>query len=221
MTPIFPGLQSIYGNCALFGTITVINIMGWKDGGSALPGDLLGAFKGRTFMPLMVNCANYIFFALGLVFFQAAFLDMYIPGYTWEKMELVIASRVGWEIIFAVLTMLAAASVGDEDVSYRLMRASVFHAMFNFGLVAADGIIQKNARWPMDMRTFSVFQIFAVTYYLVFSFATIPVKLGAAPKVAPKAAPKVAPKASPRGKSPGRAKTPTRRSSRSKSPARR
>ena len=40
--------------------------------------------------------------------------------------------------------------------SYRLMRASVFHAMFNFGLVAADGIIQKLAGWPMDMRTFSV-----------------------------------------------------------------
>ena len=42
----------------------------------------------RVASQLMVNCTTHIFFALGLVFFQAAFLGMYVPGYKWERWNL-------------------------------------------------------------------------------------------------------------------------------------
>ena len=194
-----------------------------------LPGDLLNAFKGRTYWALMLGTANFLFFAVGLIGLTATFLDMYVPGYKFEPMQLTMAMHCGEMIFFTCAAMLCAASVGDEDVSYRLLRGACLHQMLNLGALGRDGIIFSQAKWSMDMRIPTVVQCYGIAFFMVHSMVNINFKLDAAPEAPVSKAVVETVKASPRGRSPGRAKvsspgrskTPTRRSGRSKTPSRR
>ena len=92
---------------------------------------------------------------------------------------MIIIGQIGKSIFAAILTTLAHASIGDEDTSYRLLRAYVMQSMFYMGSFARDGVLESATGWPSPMRTTNFVQTFAVSFFMADTFTGIPYKLSA------------------------------------------
>jgi hypothetical protein len=188
--------EAIYGNCVLFTVLGLVSLAGWKDGGSVMPkwGDMKP--QGRGANALTAGLLNLSFFAIGCAFFTEPFLEMFLPGVV-ETLPgavstkrnpvgpldgpvppiMLIIANAGKTMIAAILTTLAACSVGNEDTTYRLLRAYVFQTLFYLGTFARDGVLASATGWPDPMRTISFVQTFGVGFYMANTFTGIPITL--------------------------------------------
>ena len=137
----------------------------------------------------------------GCTFFTAPFLEMFLPGVidtlpgaVGTKRApvgpldgpippiMLIIGNAGKAMICAILTSLAMCSVGDEDTSYRVMRAYVIQGTFYLGTFARDGVLATATGWPQPMRTMTFVQCFGVLFFMIDTMTGIPIKLQPAKK---------------------------------------
>merc|ERR1719231_1823895 len=118
--------------------------MGWIEGGKVTPDFKVLMPKGRPKMAVSIGMANLAFFAIGCTFFTEPFLEMFLPGVV-ERLPGAVSTKhhpVGplqgpvppiMVIIYnAGATTLSMCSVGDEDTSYRVLRAWTMQGIFYF-----------------------------------------------------------------------------------------
>lgn len=212
--------EAIYGNVCLFLFLSAVMLMGWIEGGKATPDFKALMPKGRPKMAVSIGMANLAFFAIGCTFFTEPFLEMFLPGVV-ERLPgaistkhhpvgplqgpvppiMVIIFNAGVTMLFAIATTLAMCSVGDEDTSYRVLRAWVMQGTFYFGTLARDGVLDSATGWPAPMRVATFVQCFITLFVMADTMTKIPYTLLDDDKAdqAPAAHPEATPK-SPRAK---------------------
>merc|ERR1719231_1439017 len=186
--------------------------MGWAEGGKATPDVHALMPKGRPKLAVSVGMANLAFFAIGCTFFTEPFLEMFLPGVV-ERLPgavstkhhpvgplqgpvppiMVIIYNAGATMLFAIATTLSMCSVGDEDTSYRVLRAWTMQGIFYFGTLARDGVLDSATGWPAPMRVATFVQCFLALFFLADTMTKIPFTLvddAAAKKAVGEAAPK-------------------------------
>jgi len=213
----FPA-EAIYANTGLFLFLSAVMLMGWVEGGKALPD--FGAFtpKGRPKVAVSVGMANLAFFAIGCTFFTEPFLEMFLPGVV-ERLPgavstknhpvgplqgpappiLLIIYNAGVTMLMGIFATLFMCSVGDEDTTYRVLRAWTMHGIFYFGTLARDGVLESVTGWPSPMRVATFVQCFIALFFMADTMTKIPYKLVDAADAATVVVPDAAPK-SPRAK---------------------
>ena len=67
--------------------------------------------------------------------------------------------------------------MGNDEVSYKVLRASAFIWMYAFGSSSKDHIIDLLESFDDPMRIFQFVSNFAVTYYQLVSFVKVPYTL--------------------------------------------
>jgi len=71
--------ESLQVNLGIFVALAAICFSGWAEGGYEVP-DMGVLPEGRPALPLVVACANLLFFGVGCAFFTEAFVDLFLPG---------------------------------------------------------------------------------------------------------------------------------------------
>ena len=84
---------------------------------------------------------------------------------------------IGVQCLFSVALQLALTSMGNDEVSYKVLRASAFIWMYAFGSSSKDHIIDLLESFDDPMRIFQFVTNFAVTYYQLISFVKVPYTL--------------------------------------------
>ena len=90
---------------------------------------------------------------------------------------MLIIDRAGKTMLFAILSTLAMASVGSEDITFRLLRAWVMQGIFYLGTFARDGVLTTATGWPSPMRVISFVQTFGVLFYMTNTMMGMPYQL--------------------------------------------
>jgi len=174
--------DSIFANCALFGVIGLVNIMGWMDAGSKMPDFGNMVFKGPLSKAMFANIFNLAFFAVGCKFAAQPFMEMFMPGVletfdsSFQAFALLIMNNAGQAMLINIVSTFFICSVGDEMVTYQIARGWSWNGMFYLGMLSREGTIFTAMQWAMPMYAMSFVQCMAVTFYTAKSIGDIQVE---------------------------------------------
>ena len=176
----------MYFNIALFGGMSYLMYTGWVDSGSAKPD--FGAVKdipsGRFGKPILAGVALLAFYGIPCLLAGDAFVEWFgrgdqMAGFTPPVLFMLswMFFGVGVNMITSCVLQLALTSIGDNEVSYKVLRASAFIWFYSFGASSQSHIVDMLESFDDPMRIFQFVTNFAVTYYQLVSFVKVPYTL--------------------------------------------
>jgi hypothetical protein len=176
--------DGVYANFVMWTGFIIVALIAWKDSGSVTPNFQNMMPSGRFGMPLLAGCINLAMFGIPLTFFR----EQMVAQFGWEELMvgmpkhvdffiMSILGNMGKMMIANVVTMLAVASVSDEDTIYRLIRAASMNGLFFLGSFSKDAVSNLLLGHVDPMRAVAFVSIFGVTYYQANAWAGAPFTL--------------------------------------------
>jgi hypothetical protein len=176
----------MYFNIALFGGMSYLMYTGWVDSGSAKPD--LSAVKdisnSKFGKPILAGIALLAFYGIPCVLAGDAFVEWFgrgdqMAGFTPPVLFMLswMFFGVGMQCLFSIALQLSLTSMGNDEVSYKVLRASAFIWMYAFGSSSKDHIIDLLESFDDPMRVFQFVTNFAVVFYQLNSMASAKYKL--------------------------------------------
>ena len=175
-------------NVALFGGMAYLMYTGWVDAGSAKPDfsavkDVPNSKFGK---PILAGLALLSFYGIPCVLAGDAFVEWFgraeqMAGFTPPVLFMMswMFFSIGVQCLFSVALQLALTSMGNDEVSYKVLRASAFLWMYAFGSSSKDHIIDLQMSFDDPMRIFQFVTNFAVLFYQLNTMAAAPYTLKA------------------------------------------
>ena len=173
-------------NIALFGGMAYLMYTGWVDAGSAKPDfsavkDVPNSKFGK---PILAGVALLSFYGIPCVLAGDAFIEWFgrgdqMAGFTPPVLFMLswMFFGIGVNCCTSIVLQLALTSIGDNEVSYKVLRASAFIWFYSFGASSQSHIVDMLESFDDPMRIFQFVTNFAVLFYQVNTMAATPVKL--------------------------------------------
>ena len=176
----------MYFNIALFGGMSYLMYTGWVDSGSAKPD--LSAVKdisnSKFGKPILAGIALLAFYGIPCVLAGDAFVEWFgrgdqMAGFTPSVLFMLswMFFGVGMQCLFSIALQLSLTSMGNDEVSYKVLRASAFIWMYSFGSQSKQHIIDLHENFDDPMRLFQFVTNFAVLFYQFNTMASAKYKL--------------------------------------------
>ena len=180
--------NGMYFNVALFGGFAYLMYTGWVDSGSAKP-DFSGVKdipSGKFGKPILAGVALLAFYGIPCVIAGDSFVEWFgrgdqMAGFTPPVLFMLswMFFGIGVNMITSCVLQLTLASMGNDEVSYKVLRASAFIWMYAFGSSSKDHIIDLLESFDDPMRVFQFVTNFAVLFYQLNTMAAAPYTLKA------------------------------------------
>merc|ERR1711934_1348851 len=161
----------MYFNIALFGGMSYLMYTGWVDSGSAKPDlsavkDIPNSKFGKR---ILAGDAFVDWFGLGVQ--MVGFTPPVLFMLSW------MFFGIGMQCLFSIALQLSLTSMGNDEVSYKVLRASAFIWMYSFGSQSKQHIIDLHENFDDPMRLFQFVTNFAVLFYQFNTMASAKYKL--------------------------------------------
>ena len=175
-----------YFNVALFGGMAYLMYTGWVDSGSSKP-DFSAAKTLHTTKfgkPILAGIALLAFYGIPCLIAGDSFVEWFgrgdqMAGFTPPVLFMLswMFFGIGVNCCTSIVLQLALTSIGDNEVSYKVLRASAIIWMLSFGASSQSHIVDMLESFDDPMRIFQFVTNFAVTYYQLVSFVKVPYTL--------------------------------------------
>ena len=175
-----------YFNIALFAGMGYLMYTGWVDAGSAKP-DFSAAKTLHTTKfgkPILAGIALLAFYGIPCLIAGDSFVEWFgrgdqMAGFTPPVLFMLswMFFGIGVNCCTSIVLQLALTSMGNDEVSYKVLRASAFIWMYAFGSSSKDHIIDLLESFDDPMRIFQFVTNFAVVFYQMNTFAKTPYTL--------------------------------------------
>ena len=178
--------NGMYFNVALFGGFAYLMYTAWVDSGSSKP-DFSGVKdipSGKFGKPILAGVALLAFYGIPCVIAGDSFVEWFgrgdqMAGFTPPVLFMLswMFFGIGVNCCTSIVLQLALTSMGNDEVSYKVLRASGIIWMYSFGSDSKNHIVDMLESFDDPMRIFQFVTNFAVTYYQLISFVKVPYTL--------------------------------------------
>jgi hypothetical protein len=180
--------NGMYFNVALFGGMAYLMYTGWVDSGSAKPD--FSAVKDlhttRFGKPILAGAVLLGFYGIPCVIAGDSFVEWFgrgdqMAGFTPPVLFMLswMFFGIGVNMITSCVLQLTLASMGNDEVAYKVLRSSAIMWFYFFGASSKDHIIDMLESFDDPMRIFQFVTNFAVVFYQMNTFAKTPYTLKA------------------------------------------
>ena len=177
--------DGIFANSAVWLVLIAMLLYAWSSSGKVCPAFAKMMPSGRFAGPLMAFCASTLMYAIGCIAARNETFELFFPGVSVctriapdvRYFILLLIGNIGKFMLCNIAMLLCAVSVGDEDTSYRVLRAASFSVMFFLGSFSKDATTFLVTGWADGMRVATFVQNFGVGFYMVTSWTSVPFTL--------------------------------------------
>ena len=177
-----------YFNIALFAGMGYLMYTGWVDSGSSKP-DFSAAKTLHTTKfgkPILAGIALLAFYGIPCLIAGDSFVEWFgrgdqMAGFTPPVLFMLswMFFGIGVNCCTSIVLQLALTSIGDNEVSYKVLRASAFIWFYSFGASSQSHIVDMLESFDDPMRIFQFVTNFAVLFYQLNTMAAAPYTLKA------------------------------------------
>jgi hypothetical protein len=178
--------NGMYFNVALFGGFAYLMYTAWVDSGSSKP-DFSGVKdipSGKFGKPILAGIALLAFYGIPCLIAGDSFVEWFgrgdqMAGFTPPVLFMLswMFFGIGVNCCTSIVLQLALTSMGNDEVSYKVLRASGIIWMYSFGSDSKNHIVDMLESFDDPMRIFQFVTTFGVVFYQLNTFAKTPYTL--------------------------------------------